>query len=513
MVIEELHVKNFGKLQDTKVPLQEGLNLIYGPNESGKTTLHTFLKCMLFGIHRAKGKEDQTDVYARYEPWEYSDYYAGSIRFSSGGKVFCLDRNFHKDNVTAELFRVTDGEKLPMKLEELTTLLGNISEVVYDDTISVGQSKGVTDQDLALELKNYMGNYQGTGDSDLDLDKTLQILKGQKKTFEKELQLKKAQEESQKNELTSQLLYLRQENQEFHKKIQLEQQQLTQLEQQQKGSEPPKILKKKRFQRRVLDIFLILIIVLTAAAAVFLAGWIRIGSVLTGVLLEGGGLFLYRKIRKKALAIQERLKEDREILARQIGWIKSRLHTQEKSYQEKIADQKALTQKLHQYHDEFSHKDPIEEEIQGIKMAMEAIGVVGQRLQKQLDSQICERTSNILAELTNGTYHQVMFNKDLQMGVASQQRYIPVEQLSRGTMEQVYFALRMAVGDILCSQEPLPVIFDDVFVMYDEKRLMETLQWLIAHKQQVLLFTCHKREQQILDAYGMSYHRVRIFDS
>lgn len=512
MVIEELHIKNFGKLQDTKVPLQQGLNLIYGPNESGKTTLHTFLKCMLFGIHRAKGREAQTDVYTRYEPWEYSDYYAGSIRFSSGGEVFCLDRNFHKDNITAELFRVTDGEKLPMKLEELTALLGNISEVVYADTISVGQSKGVTDQELALELKNYMANYQGTGDSDLDLDKTLQILKGQKKTFEKELQLKKTQEESQKNELTSQLLYLRQENQEFHKKIQLERQQLAQLEQQQ-NSETPKILKKKRFQRRILDIFLILLVVLTAAAAVFLPGWIQIGAILAGVLLEGGGLFLHRKIRKKALAIQEKLAEDREILARQIGRIKSRLHTQEKTYQDKIADQETLAEKLHQYHDEFSHKDPMEEEIEGIKMAMEAIGAVGQRLQKQLGSQICERTSKILAELTRGKYHQIVVNEDLQMEVAFQERYIPVEQLSRGTMEQIYFALRMAVGEILCSLEPLPVIFDDVFVMYDEERLMETLQWLIAHKQQVLLFTCHKREQQILDAYGMSYHRVGIFDS
>ena len=75
-----------------------------------------------------------------------------------------------------------------------------------------------------------------------------------------------------------------------------------------------------------------------------------------------------------------------------------------------------------------------------------------------------------------------------------------------------HFALRMAVGDVLCSQEPLPVVLDDVFAMYDEERLMETLQWLIEHKQQVLVFTCHKREEQILNAYGMHYHRVDVFD-
>ena len=516
MVIEELHVKNFGKLQDTKVPLQEGFNLIYGPNESGKTTLHTFLKCMLFGMHRTRGSAAANDVYSRYEPWEYSDYYAGSMRFSSGKKTFCLDRSFQKDHVTAELSCVTDGEKIPMKRGELTALLGNISEVVYDNTVSVGQTKSVTDQDLALELKNYMANYQGTKDGELDLNKTIQILKSQKKAFEKELQLKKAQEESRKNESASQLLYLRQENQEFHKKIQMEQQQLIQLEQQQKELEDtgsPQILKKQRFQRRVLNIFLILIVALIAAAAIFLSEWIRIGAVLAGVLLEIGDLFLCRKIRKKTLAIQERLQEDREILTRQIERVKNRLHTQEETYREKTAEQKALTEKLHQYQEEVYHKDPIEEEIEGIETAMKAIGVIGQRLQKELGSQICERTSEILAELTKGKYHQVVVHKDLQMEIAAQERYIPIEQLSRGTMEQVYFALRMAVGDILCSQEPLPVVFDDVFAMYDEERLKETLQWLIAHKQQVLLFTCHKREQQILDACGMSYHQVRIFDS
>ena len=143
---------------------------------------------------------------------------------------------------------------------------------------------------------------------------------------------------------------------------------------------------------------------------------------------------------------------------------------------------------------------------------MEVIGIIGQRLQNEIGSQICDRTSEVLAELTQGKYHQVSVDKDLQMGISTRQRYIPVEQLSRGTMEQVHFALRMAVGDVLCSQEPLPVVLDDVFAMYDEERLMETLQWLIEHKQQVLVFTCHQREEQILNAYGMHYHRVDVFD-
>ena len=112
-------------------------------------------------------------------------------------------------------------------------LIGNISEIVYDNTISIGQTKGITDQDLALELKNYIANYQGTGDSDLNLQKTIQILKDQKKVLQGEQKLKSAQDEAEKNEASYQMLYLRQEVQTLVQRIQMKESQLQQLVQQQ----------------------------------------------------------------------------------------------------------------------------------------------------------------------------------------------------------------------------------------------------------------------------------------
>ncbi len=521
MIIKELHVKNFGKLQDTRVPFTEGLNLIYGANESGKTTLHTFLKCMLFGIRRSRGRAAAKDVYSRYEPWEYGHYYAGSMRFMSGGKEFYLDRNFQKDNVRAELFCVTDGERLSVKHGDLSMLLGNISEIVYDNTISVGQTKGVTDQDLALELKNYMANYQGTGDSDLDLEKAIQILKSQKKAFQGELKLKRSREDSKKNETTSKVLYLREEIKELEKRLQVGEHQLAQLERQKEALlKDPSVLEKIKEQvskRRRLDILSAILAVFLVLAVVLLPGIYKTGVLPAGILLLGVYCLNRRKMKKKISAIQGGLQGDREALTRQTDRVKGRVHTQQEDLKEKRLSQEALLQRLHDHGQEVSGnvlrgKDPIEEEIEGIEMAMDAIGVITKRLQNEIGGQIRDRTSEILAELTRGKYHRVVIDKDLQMGVSTQERYIPVEQLSRGTMEQVYFALRMAVGDVLCGQEPMPVVLDDVFAMYDEERLMETLQWLIQHKEQILLFTCHKREGEILNAYGMPFHRVAVFD-
>ena len=57
----------------------------------------------------------------------------------------------------------------------------------------------------------------------------------------------------------------------------------------------------------------------------------------------------------------------------------------------------------------------------------------------------------------------------------------------------------MAVGEMFCQDETMPIILDDAFVMYDDKRLKQTLKWLYHSGRQVILFTCHGREQRILD--------------
>ena len=66
-------------------------------------------------------------------------------------------------------------------------------------------------------------------------------------------------------------------------------------------------------------------------------------------------------------------------------------------------------------------------------------------------------------------------------------------------MEQIYFALRMAAGELFSKGEPVPVVLDEAFVMYDDERLEEILRWLAQGKNQVILFTCQKRETRILE--------------
>ena len=165
MKIEKLEIRNFGKMQNRTLEFSDGIQLISGENESGKSTVHTFIRSMLFGMTRGRGRAAKNDVYSRYEPWENPAYYAGEMVLESGGKRFRLTRNFGRQNANAKLVCLTDGEVLSVEDGDLSMLLGGVSEIVYDNTASIGQLKGRTEEGLADELRNYMANYQGSRES------------------------------------------------------------------------------------------------------------------------------------------------------------------------------------------------------------------------------------------------------------------------------------------------------------------------------------------------------------
>jgi len=66
MVIRRLKIKNFGKIRDKDMELSPGINVLYGENESGKTTTHTFIRSMFYGVRRLRGKAALNDTYTKY---------------------------------------------------------------------------------------------------------------------------------------------------------------------------------------------------------------------------------------------------------------------------------------------------------------------------------------------------------------------------------------------------------------------------------------------------------------
>ena len=212
MIIRELILKNFGRFRNRSIRLEEGINIIYGENESGKSTLHAFIQGMLFGLRKMRGRAARTDAYTRYTPWDNPSWYEGSLRFSCGGKEFRLERDFRRGEEGTKLVCESDGELLSVKDGDLEMLLGGISEAVYENTVSIGQMKSRTGDALLLELRNYLSSYQESGDGKLNLDRALLLLKEKKKEWQSRMQIREQQQEAEEKKIKFEIAYLERKN-------------------------------------------------------------------------------------------------------------------------------------------------------------------------------------------------------------------------------------------------------------------------------------------------------------
>ncbi|QNB45481.1 AAA family ATPase [Thermanaerosceptrum fracticalcis] len=79
MIITKLRIKNFGKVNDLKVEFGEKLNVVYGANEAGKTTILAFIKAMLYGMTSRKRDIRENDR-LRFQPWN-GDFGEGELYF------------------------------------------------------------------------------------------------------------------------------------------------------------------------------------------------------------------------------------------------------------------------------------------------------------------------------------------------------------------------------------------------------------------------------------------------
>ena len=110
--------------------------------------------------------------------------------------------------------------------------------------------------------------------------------------------------------------------------------------------------------------------------------------------------------------------------------------------------------------------------------------------------EVLRQASSFFSVMTEGRYARVIApldGGDIQVERADDVRLSP-QLLSRGTAEQLYLAMRLAlVREYANHVDPLPVVFDDIFVNFDPERSRTTFKAIrdLCTTHQVLLFTCH----------------------
>ena len=611
MRLLELHIDGFGKFHDRTISFNDGINIIYGKNEAGKSTLHTFIRGMLFGIERGRGRAAKNDLYTKYEPWENSGTYEGWLRLEKDGTIYRIERRFRKENKSLKIINETKGLEENASPEFISRLLNGLTETMYNNTISIGQLKSATEDGMVTELKNYIANMNTTGNISLNITKATAFLRNQKRSLEAGLipeasreftsllaEIRNVEAEIAGPEYENQLAAY--QNMRTQVKGLIDNTQTQKKDLDEKLANGKKVLSDNGFtdrasvdamssdaerlyseyntlngecnkkSRKVLSGLTAVLGVAGLGAAATL-GYFNLTAYLpvcgaaatAAVIFFIISLFILQKDKEYHRLFDNTSSELGALLARHLGdsavsedamnafrarmgefsklcdmvtqseaeirkFLEdlSNLQTKQAGCSEMIEKQQRTQWELEKKLEHLSNcknkakalkrtlaeNDRIHDEIVAIDLAQETMADLSSSIRDSFGLYLNKEASQYITGITGGIYDSMSIDENLNVFLNTKTKLVPLENVSSGTMDQVYLALRLAAAKLLQgSGSGFPLIFDDSFTQYDDERLKTALEWLAsAYSGQIIIFTCHRREAQMLRARQVEFQLIEM---
>lgn len=179
MLIENLQINNFGKLKNKNIELNNGINVIYGENESGKTTLLKFITSMFYGVNKNKNGKRISD-FEKYTPWEEGEF-SGKIKYKlDNEEEYEVYRNFAKKNPqvldklgndVSKNYTIdkTYGNKFFFEQTKVDEELFNMAMVIMQQEVKLDEKK----QNILIQKAS---NIMLTGEDDVSYKKIISKL-------------------------------------------------------------------------------------------------------------------------------------------------------------------------------------------------------------------------------------------------------------------------------------------------------------------------------------------------
>lgn len=137
-----------------------------------------------------------------------------------------------------------------------------------------------------------------------------------------------------------------------------------------------------------------------------------------------------------------------------------------------------------------------------IRTARDILREVGSQLQMSYTAHLNSEMGRFLSIITNGRYQRIRTDPEgrVYLEVPEFEELIPVERLSSGTIDQVYFSMRLAALALLeRGKETIPLFLDEPFLQYDEERTLQAFRLLkeASANRQVFFMTSRRREVEL----------------
>ncbi|MCI8827677.1 MAG: AAA family ATPase [Ruminiclostridium sp.] len=183
------------------------------------------------------------------------------------------------------------------------------------------------------------------------------------------------------------------------------------------------------------------------------------------------------------------------------------LHTEERAISQlegrlsALGDPVLLEARLDNLQEERSR---LETDFEAISLAREVLSQADEQLHARFSPQLSQQAALYFSKLTQGKYDQINLDRSLNVTVRETGSFSdrPLAYLSRGTADQLYLSLRLAVAQLLLPPgQPTPLVLDDALLTFDDHHLAITMELLteLSKQRQVILFTCQHREFALLE--------------
>ncbi len=541
MRFNHLKINSFGKLNKKELELGPGINVIYGENEAGKSTLMKFLTAMLYGASKNKNGKSIPD-FDRYKPWGLEEF-SGRLEYTlDSGENFDIYREFKKKNPV-----IYDGNKKDITkefkenkskgiafFEEQT----GIDEETYLSTAIIEQEEVKLAQSSQNAIIQKISNKVSSGDDNISYKKTMALitkLQGDKvgtdRTQNKPINRVNA-EISKLEAKVRELEDIKRATKSSDTELEIFKKNIEQYEREK--DEKLKNLSENSAQEEVQEVpkkapildyaILGILILIVALLLVFLENKI-IGLVsLIAPAFQIVRLVIndQKQVEAKHLAEEEESKakeekinlitEDIKAYEKEIEKMKKDLYEIEfskKSDEKSLEELPNLVQQLDSLYEE---KAELERLNSSYNIAKECLELAYEEVKKNISPQFSYNLCKTMEKISDGKYSFVKVTDDEGLVVELENgQYVSADRLSVGTIDQLYLSLRLsAVGEV--SNEVLPIMLDEAFAYFDNERLRNVLEYLAKEysDHQILIFTCSNREEAILDALDIDYNFINV---
>lgn len=170
MRIDKIRINSFGKLVNFTLELGEGLNIILGNNEDGKSTIMAFIKMAFYGTE-GKSSDILKNQRKKYFPWSGNPA-SGSIEFTYNNQQYRLDKLFGATNSSdkTDIINLSTGEKFQLGNKVAGEVFFGFSLATFEKSVYIAQPGTFVDGKID-EINSRLSNMITTADESISYDK------------------------------------------------------------------------------------------------------------------------------------------------------------------------------------------------------------------------------------------------------------------------------------------------------------------------------------------------------